>query len=115
MRMDKRVPNYRKAFLMTATLVAVSNVTFTVYFQNCPAKPIGKGGQLERVVSDWAMPIAAIDLPGVVLMLPFWFGHIGDVSVLSATFIAGQLISTAFWGFVAAAVEWLRFGRTSEN
>jgi hypothetical protein len=108
--MDKRGPNYWRAFWITAALVGMRNVAFTVYYQNCPEEPIGKGGRPMRVVSDWAMPIVAIDLPGVVLTLPFWFGSIGDVSVMSATFIAGQVISTVFWGFVAIALERWRFG-----
>jgi hypothetical protein len=108
--MKNRRPSYWRAFWVTAAFIAALNVAASIYVLNCPVAPIGKGGEPERVISDWAMPIVAVDLPGIILTLPFWFGRIGSESESPATIIAVQVISTVFWGLVAVAVEWRRFG-----
>jgi len=60
--MGKREANYRRAFWSTATIIGVLNVAFSIYVWSCPERPIGKGGRLQKEISDWAMPIAAIEI-----------------------------------------------------
>ena len=109
--MGKREPNYRRAFWVTATIVGVLNVAFSVHVWSCPEKPIGKGGKLKKEISDWAMPVAAIDLPGWVFTTPFWFGRLGTMpdSEMDLLVCTTQVISTIFWAVVAVGVEWFSF------
>ena len=114
-------PSHWRVFWITAAIVTAINVGFWVYVAMLPEAPIGKGGRMEKKVSEWIMgAVRAVNFPGILIYaLPIGlFAENGSPEQLNdggAGIIAvTHLLSAICWGALTAAIEKTRCSSRKE-